>query len=110
MAYSSDQITQQILQFRDARDWEQYQTPRNLAMSLNIEASELLELFLWKEEKEVDVDKLKDELADVFYAAFLLAHHFQLDVPTIIANKLAQNEAKYPKDKAQGSNLKHDQL
>ena len=103
-------IIQQILQFRDERDWKQFHNPKDLAISLSVESSELLEIFLWKSDQEIDQLKLKDELADVFYAAFLLADAFQLDVKEIIENKLAKNELKYPIEKAKGSNKKYDEL
>jgi NTP pyrophosphatase (non-canonical NTP hydrolase) len=105
-----ENIIQQILAFRDKRDWKQFHNGKDLAMSLNVESSELLELFLWKKAEEVDKGKLKDELADVFYSAFLLADAFQLDVKSIIEEKLAKNELKYPVDKAKGSNKKYDEL
>jgi NTP pyrophosphatase (non-canonical NTP hydrolase) len=103
-------LIRQILQFRDERDWKQFHNPKDLAISLSVESFELLELFLWKSEQEIDRVKLKDELADVFYAAFLLADAFQLDVKEIIESKLAKNEIKYPVDKAKGSNKKYDEL
>ncbi|MEZ5042878.1 MAG: nucleotide pyrophosphohydrolase [Saprospiraceae bacterium] len=104
-------ITKAILQFRDERDWAQFHTGRDLATLLNVEAGELLELFLWKKQNEdPDQEKLKDELADVFYAAFLLAAHYQLDVPTIIMEKLEQNRRKYPVEKARGRREKYDEL
>jgi|GEM_PF-2242957 len=88
-------ITQSILQFRDARDWAQYHTGKDIAMCLNVEAGELLELFLWKQDPdEVDREKLRDELADVFYSAFLLAAHYELDVREIVLEKLEKNLLK----------------
>jgi NTP pyrophosphatase (non-canonical NTP hydrolase) len=69
-------ITQAILQFRDERDWAQFHNGKDLAALLNVEAGDLLELFLWKKPEEApDMPKLRDELADVLYAAFLLASH-----------------------------------
>jgi len=103
-------ILHQILTFRDNRDWKQFHNPKDLAISLNVEASELLELFLWKKEEEVDTQKIKDELADVFYSAFLLADAFQLDIKSIIEEKLVKNALKYPIEKSKGSNRKYNEL
>jgi NTP pyrophosphatase (non-canonical NTP hydrolase) len=105
-----ESILHQILAFRDKRDWKQFHNSKDLAISLSVESSELLELFLWKREDEIDKQKLKDELADVFYSAFLLADAFQLDIRSIIEDKLAKNELKYPIEKSKGSNRKYDEL
>ncbi len=104
------QLTDAILAFRDERDWAQYHTGKDLAMSLTVEAGELLELFLWKKGDEVDLPALKDELADVFYGALLLAAHYQLDVADIVMAKLEKNKKKYPVEKAKGRSEKYDQL
>lgn len=105
------EITRAILNFRDARDWAQYHTGKDISMCLSVEAAELLELFLWKKDPDaVDKDKLRDELADVFYSAFLLAAHYDLDVKEIVLAKLEKNEAKYPVEKARGRNEKYDAL
>jgi len=69
-----------------------------------------LEVFLWKNHDEIDQERLKEELADVFYSAFLLADKFQLDVGQIIADKLKQNAKKYPVEKSRGSRKKYDEL
>lgn len=107
---STAQILSAIKAFRDARDWAQFHDAKNLALSLNVEAGELLELFLWKEPHEVDVNRFKEELADVFYAAFLLADHLQCDVGDLVAAKLKKNAIKYPVKKAKGSKKKYDEL
>ena len=103
-------LTERILRFRDERDWKQFHNPKDLAISLNVEAGELLELFLWKQPHEVDAQALRDELADVFYNALLLAAELELDVREIVLDKMVKNEAKYPVDKARGSRDKYDQL
>ena len=106
-----EEITQAILAFRDERDWAQYHTGKDIAMCLSVEAGELLELFLWKKDgNEVDAEKLRAELADVFYSAFLLAAHYGLDVKEIVLEKLENNKRKYPVDKARGRNEKYDAL
>ncbi len=103
-------ITAEIKKFRDARDWEKFHDPKNLAICLNVEAAELLEVFLWKRHDEIDKERFKEELADVFYSAFLLADAFKLDVGAIVREKLKQNARKYPVAKAKGSRKKYDEL
>jgi NTP pyrophosphatase (non-canonical NTP hydrolase) len=107
---TTTQITATVKAFRDARDWGQFHDAKNLAISLNVEAGELLELFLWKQPSEVDAQRLKEELADVFYVAFLLADAYQCDVGEIVAAKLKLNAIKYPVKKAKGSKKKYDEL
>lgn len=108
------EITDKILEFRDKRNWKEFHNPKDLAINLNIETSELLELFLWKNgdevNNEVNIDKLKDELADVLNSAFLLVEHYNLDIKEIVMNKLAKNELKYPVEKSRDSSKKHDEL
>lgn len=103
-------ITDAILKFRDARDWEKFHDPKNLAICLNVEAAELLELFLWNDGDEIDLNGLKEELADVFYSAFLLADKFGWDVGAIVRQKLKKNAKKYPVRKAKGSRKKYTEL
>jgi len=104
------EIIQAIKEFRDARNWEQFHDAKNLAISLNIESSELLENFLWKNADNVNVANIKNELADVLYAAFLIADKYDFDVKEIIYEKLKSNELKYPINKSKGSNKKYDEL
>lgn len=104
------EITASILEFRDKRDWAKFHTGKDLAISLNVESAELLEAFLWKNSDEVNVMKIREELADVFYSAFLLANYYNLDVKEIVLEKLKANEIKYPADKFLGSNKKHNEL
>jgi NTP pyrophosphatase (non-canonical NTP hydrolase) len=103
-------ITEKLLQFRDARDWGQFHNPKDLALAINIEAGELLEQFLWKRYEEANKDKIKEELADVFAFAILLAHKYDFDVKQIILDKINQNELKYPVEKSKGSSKKYDEL
>jgi NTP pyrophosphatase (non-canonical NTP hydrolase) len=103
-------ITQQLIQFRDARDWQQFHNSKDLAVALSIEASELLELFLWKGNEAADQDKLKDELADVLSYCFLLAEKHRLSIPEIIKEKIEKNKLKYPVDKAKGNAKKYSDL
>lgn len=105
-----ESIIDEIKTFRDERDWEKFHDPKNLAICLNVEAAELLEVFLWKTNDEIKVDRLKEELADVLYSAFLLADRFQLDVGQIVREKLKKNAKKYPVAKSRGSKKKYDEL
>lgn len=104
------EITNEIISFRNERDWEKYHDGKNLAICLNVEAGELLEVFLWKSNEEIDLEHLKDELADVFYSAFLLAEKYNLNVKDIVLKKLEKNREKYPVDKSKGSNKKYTDL
>ena len=106
-------ITTALVKFRDDRDWEQFHDSKNLATAISIEAAELNELFLWKtvkESEEVDKEKLKEELADVFAYAFLLAEKHKLDVKQIVFDKIKRNGEKYPIDKAKGPAKKYNEL
>ena len=103
-------LLQQILAFRDERDWKQFHSPSNLAAALSVEAGELLEHFLWDRDKQIDTGAVGDELADVLVYALLLAHELDLAVETIISNKLEKNRAKYPVDKAKGNARKYTDL
>jgi len=106
----TEEITAALLKFRDERDWAQFHNPKDLALALNIEAAELLELFLWKNAEDANVDKIKEELADVFSYALLLAEKYNLDVKQIILDKIKLNDAKYPVDKAKGTAKKYNEL
>jgi NTP pyrophosphatase (non-canonical NTP hydrolase) len=103
-------ITEELRKFRDERDWAQFHNPKDLAIALSIEAGELLELFLWKAADNADTEKVKEELADVFAYAFMLADKYGLDVAQIMQDKIAKNELKYPVHKARGSAKKYHEL
>jgi NTP pyrophosphatase (non-canonical NTP hydrolase) len=107
------EITNELVKFRNERDWAQFHDTKNLAVALSIEAAELNEIFLWKDVKEsdlVDKEKIKEELADVFAYAFLLAKKQGLDVKQIVLDKIKRNGEKYPVDKAKGSAKKYNEL
>lgn len=106
----NEEITAALIKFRDERDWAQFHNPKDLALALNIEAAELLELFLWKNAEDANVDKIKEELADVFSYALLLAEKYNLDVKQIILDKIKLNDSKYPVDKAKGTAKKYNEL
>lgn len=103
-------LQKEALAFRDARDWAQFHNAKDLAAGLSIEASELLECFLWKDAKAADPDKIREEIADVLVYALLLAHEAKIDIPSAVREKLAKNALKYPVEKAKGRADKYDQL
>ncbi|HKO78898.1 MAG TPA: nucleotide pyrophosphohydrolase [Chitinophagaceae bacterium] len=105
-----EMILSEIVKFRNERDWEQFHNSKDLALAISIEAAELNELFLWKSAEEVDIEKLKNELADVFTFSLLLAHKHNLDIKDIISDKLKSNALKYPVDKAKGTAKKYNEF
>lgn len=106
----SKETIEKILQFRNDRDWEQFHNSKDLSLALSVEASELLELFLWKGNEDVSPERLKEELADVLMYAILLAEKHQLNLDEVIQEKLNQNNQKYPVQKARGNATKYDKL
>lgn len=104
------QIKKAIENFSNDRDWDQFHNGKDLAIALSLEASELLELYLWKDPDRVDVEKLKEELADVLNYAFLIASKYNFDIKQIILDKLDKNAKKYPIDKAKGNAKKYNEL
>ena len=105
-----EKITSQIIKFRDERDWEQFHNGKDLALALSIEAAELNQLFLWKKAEDVNIEKVKEELADVLNYSFLLAHKYGFDIEKIILDKIAKNASKYPIEKAKGNAKKYTEL
>ena len=103
-------LIKEIIKFRDERDWEQFHNSKDLALALSVEASELLELFLWKKNEDFNMDKLKDELADVLMYALLLADKNNLNVNQIVLDKIKKNADKYPVNKAKGNATKYNEL
>jgi NTP pyrophosphatase (non-canonical NTP hydrolase) len=106
-------LIKELQDFRDARHWEQFHNTKDLALAISIEAAELNELFLWKtteESENVDSEKLKEELADVFAFALLLAGKHGLDVKEIVLEKIKKNNEKYPVEKAKGTAKKYNDL
>lgn len=111
-------LTAELLQFRDARDWQQFHSLRNLITSLNLEAGELLELTQWKSDAEVEAlpadatahEALRDECADVLLYLLLIADKAGIDLPAAARAKLLKNAGKYPVDKSFGSRAKYTEL
>jgi len=108
-------IAQAVL-FRDERDWAQFHTVKELAISLVVEAGELLQELQWyKEEDQARVaaekgEALKAELGDVFFSVLLLAHELQVDLGEVFLGKLKKTGEKYPVDKSKGSPRKYTEL
>lgn len=102
-----DDLIKKINKFRDDRDWRKFHNEKDLAISISLEASELLELFQWKQSEEVvghSLDQIAEELADVLIYSFMLADNLQLDVNKIIEDKLISNNMKYPVNLSKGNN------
>ena len=105
-----EELRKTIVKFTQERDWDQFHNGKDLALALSIEAAELNEAFLWKNAKDVNVDKVKEELADIFNYAILLADKYDLDIKQIVLDKIKRNAEKYPVDKAYGSAKKYNGL
>ena len=108
-----DETIQRVIRFRDDRDWRQFHTPKDLAISLSLEAAELLEIFQWSGTDLECRDKLgriREELADVLSYCVLMADVCGLDLDEILNAKVDQNAAKYPVEKARGSAAKYTEL
>ncbi len=105
-----EELRKAIVQFTQERDWDQFHNGKDLALALSIEAAELNEAFLWKDASKVNVEKVKEELADVFNYAILIADKYDLDIKQIVLDKLRRNAEKYPVDKAYGSAKKYNEL
>lgn len=106
-------LVERIKKFCADRDWSQFHDPKNLAISLQLEASEVLELFQWtknNELKEGKEEELADELADVLYWLIMLANHYDVDLAKALDKKMDKNEIKYPIEKARGKADKYTDL
>lgn len=97
-----------LRQFVADRDWDQFHTPSNLAKSISIESAELLELFQWSD--DADIDRVRDELADVLTYCLLMADKLNLDPTSIVLEKLEKTAHKYPVEKSKGTSDKYDRL
>jgi len=109
-------ITEKIVKFRDERDWMQFHDPKNMAVSIILEASELLEHFQWKTKEEVEKyvmqnnAEIKDEIADIALYLFELADNLGISLVGAMEEKLKKNEMKYPIEKAKGRHTKYNKL
>lgn len=109
-------IQEKVVAFRDARDWKQFHNPKDLALSLVLEATEVLEHFQWKNPKEVEEyakthkGEIAEELADTLYWVLLMAHDLGIDLAAASEAKMAKNEAKYAVVKSKGNHKKYTEL
>ncbi len=109
-------LTKIVLDFRTARDWKQFHTTKELAISLVVESAELLEIFQWKQGAELDQavanrnTEISDELADCLHSILLLAHDLKIDLGDALIEKMRKMEAKYPVAKAKGKPRKYNEL
>lgn len=107
------ELTKLLLDFRDERDWEQFHDSKNLAIALSIEASELLEVFLWTKDGDVPKNRdqrLREEMADIFAYLLLIAEKNNIDLEAVTKEKIADNAKKYSVDKSKGVSTKYNEL
>lgn len=113
MSDSIKDLQEEIVLFRDARNWKQFHNPKDLAISISIEAAELLEVFQWSGgdvSADTKISKVKEELADVLIYSYLMANDLGLSIDEIVKEKLQENNRKYPISKAYGSSKKYTEL
>lgn len=109
-------LTDLILDFRNKREWKQFHNPKDVALSLVLEAAEVMEHFQWKTLDEIsdyvskEKDRIGDELADVLYWVLLMSHDLGIDVGSALERKIKKNAEKYPVEKAKGSHKKYTEL
>jgi len=110
------ELTKKIIDFRNARDWKQFHNPKDVALSLVLEAGEVMEHFQWKSQGEIEryvqtnKEAIGEELADVLYWVLLMSHDLDIDIAQSLEEKIRRNEVKYPLEKAKGSSKKHNEL
>lgn len=111
-----DKLIEKIIAFRDARDWKKFHNPKDLSISLVLEATEVMEHFQWKNNNEIDKyviekkNEIGEELADVLYWVLLLSYDLKIDVLDALDKKIKKNEDKYPVDKTRGRHTKYNKL
>ena len=116
MAETIQELTGAIREFRDARDWKQFHSPKDMAIGIAAEAGELLQHFVWQSNEQSEKralerrDEIASEIADVGILLFELADNLKLDLGQIMRAKLAKNEIRYPVAKSKGSNKKYNEL
>ena len=116
MMKSIEALTNRIISFRDARDWKQFHNPKDVALSLTLEASEVVEHFQWKNGKELEEyisankEHIGEELADVLYWVLLMSHDLGIDIVEALSKKMDKNEEKYTVSKAKGTHKKYTEL
>lgn len=113
---SISDLTKRIIAFRDARNWKQFHNPKDVALSLVLEATEVMEHFQWKNPNEISShvndhrEEISEELADVFYWILLMSHDLNIDIQEALLKKMQKNELKYPVGKSKGSHTKYTKL
>lgn len=109
-------LIKRLVAFRNARDWKQFHNPKDMSLSLVLEATEVMEHFQWKNQAEMEKyliehkEDIADELADVFYWLLMMCHDFEIDLLSALDKKQSKNEAKYQEDKAKGNHKKYNEL
>lgn len=109
-------LTKRIIAFRDARDWKQFHNPKDVALSLVLEACEVMEHFQWKSKEEIEryirtnKKDIGEELADVLYWILLMSHDLKINVLEALSEKISINKKKYPVKKAKGRHTKYNKL
>lgn len=109
-------LTQRIIAFRDARDWKQFHNPKDVSLSLVLEAGEVMEHFQWKSKEEIEKyvieakGEIGEELADVLYWVLLMSHDLKINILEALDKKISINESKYPVEKAKGKHTKYNKL
>ncbi len=110
------ELTERIKKFRDERDWKQFHNPKDVALSLVLEASEVLEHFQWKNQTEIEEylknkkDDIGEELADVLYWVLLMCSDLKIDIKKALEKKIKKNEKKYPVEKSRSKHTKYNKL
>ncbi|MCX5751095.1 MAG: nucleotide pyrophosphohydrolase [Candidatus Saganbacteria bacterium] len=111
-----DELTKKIIQFRDKRDWKQFHNPKDIALSLVLEAAEVMEHFQWKSKEEIEQyvksgkKSIGEELADVMYWVLLMSSDLGIDIVDALDRKIKINNKKYPVKKSKGRHVKYDRL
>ena len=108
-----EEIKQRVIEFRNERNWKQFHQIKDLLLGLNIEVSELQELFLWKSEEqqlEIKIEDIRDEVADIAIYLIYISKHYDIDLLEAISDKIAKNSIKYPVEKSKNSNKKYNEL
>ncbi len=108
-----EHLVDKVVEFRDKRNWRQYHNPKDLAISIVLEACELLENFQWKSSERAVQEKMeniKEELADIIIYLLLLSYELGIDLEDAVLKKISKNQEKYPEDRAYGSSKKYTEL
>ena len=109
-------LTKKIIDFRNKRDWKQFHNPKDVALSLVLEATEVLEHFQWKNGEDIDKyvetnkEEISEELADVLYWVLLISNDLDIDIKKALERKIKINDKKYPVEKAKGKSTKYNKL